>query len=130
MPKLEDNHDDWVTLQLRGTQNTTHGLVWDWFTGKIFLYFAFIYFPHLFLLVGYLNYQIEHHLFPNMPRHRYPEIAGRVKALCEKHNVPYTYTGLWKSFVDVYDKLDTVSVAYSEEKRKEKGKVQEKRKAA
>lgn len=34
MPKLEDHHDDWITLQLRGTQNTTHGMIWDWFSGQ------------------------------------------------------------------------------------------------
>lgn len=53
-----------------------------------------------------------------MPRHRYPEIAPRVKELCKKHNISYNYTGLWRSFVDVYDKLDSVSVAYVDEKKK------------
>ncbi|XP_037032122.1 acyl-lipid (8-3)-desaturase-like isoform X3 [Bradysia coprophila] len=39
--------------------------------------------------MGYLNYQIEHHLFPTMPQFRHPRITGRVKALAEKHNLPY-----------------------------------------
>lgn len=39
--------------------------------------------------MGYLNYQIEHHLFPTMPQFRGPKIKDRVKALAEKHNIPY-----------------------------------------
>ncbi len=39
--------------------------------------------------MGYLNYQIEHHLFPTMPQFRHPLIKERVKALAEKHNLPY-----------------------------------------
>merc|ERR1712137_1383778 len=94
MPIMEDQRDDWVTLQLRGTLNTTTGTVEDWFT-------------------GYLNYQIEHHLFPNMPRHHYPAVAPRVKELCRKHGVPYHQTGIWDSFVRVLDKLEAVAKKYS-----------------
>jgi len=39
--------------------------------------------------MAYLNYQIEHHLFPTMPQFRHPLIRDRVKALAEKHNIPY-----------------------------------------
>ncbi len=39
--------------------------------------------------MGYLNYQIEHHLFPTMPQFRNPLIVDRVKALAKKHNLPY-----------------------------------------
>lgn len=39
--------------------------------------------------MGYLNYQIEHHLFPTMPQFRHPYIKDRVKALAKKHNIPY-----------------------------------------
>lgn len=39
--------------------------------------------------MGYLNYQIEHHLFPTMPQFRLPLITYRVKALAKKHNLPY-----------------------------------------
>jgi len=38
--------------------------------------------------MGYLNYQIEHHLFPTMPQFRNKEIAHRVRALLEKHGLP------------------------------------------
>lgn len=39
--------------------------------------------------MGYLNYQIEHHLFPTMPQFRHPRIKDRVRALAKKHNIPY-----------------------------------------
>jgi fatty acid desaturase len=38
---------------------------------------------------GYLNYQIEHHLFPTMPEFRLRSISGRVRELAEKHGLPY-----------------------------------------
>jgi hypothetical protein len=43
----------------------------------------------------YLNYQIEHHLFPDVPMARYREIQPRVKALCEKHGIPYIQEGVF-----------------------------------
>jgi len=39
---------------------------------------------------GNLCYQIEHHLFPDLPSNRYAEIAARVRPLCEKYDIPYT----------------------------------------
>jgi linoleoyl-CoA desaturase len=41
------------------------------------------------MLSGHLGYQIEHHLFPGIPAWRYPEMAPRVKEICERHGVPY-----------------------------------------
>ncbi len=38
---------------------------------------------------GFLNYQIEHHLWPDLPPHAYQRVQPRVKAVCEKHGVPY-----------------------------------------
>ena len=38
---------------------------------------------------GNLGYQVEHHLFPDMPSTRYAEIAPRVKAVCERYGLPY-----------------------------------------
>jgi fatty acid desaturase len=37
----------------------------------------------------WLNYQIEHHLFPDIPMLRYREIQPRVEALCAKYGIPY-----------------------------------------
>jgi fatty acid desaturase len=41
------------------------------------------------VLSGNLSHQIEHHLFPDLPARRYPEIADEVRALCEKYGLPY-----------------------------------------
>ncbi|MEN0015397.1 MAG: fatty acid desaturase [Solirubrobacteraceae bacterium] len=41
------------------------------------------------LMSGNLSYQVEHHLFPDMPSSRYKEIAPRVKAICEEYGLPY-----------------------------------------
>jgi fatty acid desaturase len=45
--------------------------------------------PLFHLLSGNLSHQIEHHLFPDMPSNRYPEVAPRVEALCARHGIPY-----------------------------------------
>lgn len=41
------------------------------------------------IMSGNLSFQIEHHLFPDIPAHRYAEIAPEVRAICEKHGLPY-----------------------------------------
>ncbi len=46
---------------------------------------------------GGLNYQIEHHLFPNMPRNKLGEAQKVAKAFCEGHAVPYHETGVIQS---------------------------------
>jgi NADPH-dependent stearoyl-CoA 9-desaturase len=45
--------------------------------------------PLFHVASGNLGYQVEHHLFPDMPSTRYAEIAPRVKALCAKYELPY-----------------------------------------
>ena len=39
---------------------------------------------------GNLCYQIEHHLFPELPSNRYAQIAVRVRAICRRYDLPYT----------------------------------------
>jgi len=45
--------------------------------------------PLFHIMSGNLSHQIEHHLFPDLPSNRYPEIAPRVEALCQRYGVPY-----------------------------------------
>jgi linoleoyl-CoA desaturase len=52
----------------------------------------------LHILSGSLGYQIEHHLFPDLPCNRYAEISERVKALCEKYDLPYTTGPLYRQY--------------------------------
>ena len=45
--------------------------------------------PLFHVASGNLGYQVEHHLFPDMPSTRYAEIAPRVKEICERYDLPY-----------------------------------------
>jgi NADPH-dependent stearoyl-CoA 9-desaturase len=47
---------------------------------------------------GNLCYQIEHHLFPDLPSNRYAEIGERVRALCDKYDLPYTTGSLPRQY--------------------------------
>ncbi|MCB0337735.1 MAG: fatty acid desaturase, partial [Bdellovibrionales bacterium] len=46
----------------------------------------------------WLNYQIEHHIFPELPMTKYRSIQPRVKALCQKHGLPYRQEHMFKRF--------------------------------
>jgi fatty acid desaturase len=61
----------WYLRQMLGTGNFRAGRV-------------------LSFMTGHLCYQIEHHLFPDLPSNRLPEIAERVRPLCVKYDLPYT----------------------------------------
>ena len=45
--------------------------------------------PFFHVASGNLGYQVEHHLFPDMPSTRYAEVAPRVKEICERYGLPY-----------------------------------------
>ena len=66
--------ENFVNLQLLTTRNLTPGLITDW-------------------VCGGLNYQIEHHLFPTMPRHQLSKAAPMVIQFCKDNNVPYMSCG-------------------------------------
>ena len=53
------------------------------------------------ILSGHLSHQIEHHLFPDLPAHRYPEIAPRVRAVCEKYGLGYNTGSFWRQYGSV-----------------------------
>lgn len=50
---------------------------------------------------GGLNYQIEHHLFPAMPRSNLRHAQGIVKKFCAAHSIPYHETGVLRSYVEI-----------------------------
>jgi linoleoyl-CoA desaturase len=54
------------------------------------------------LLTGNLSFQIEHHLFPDLPSNRYAEIAPQVRAVCERHGLPYNSGRLGRQYRSVY----------------------------
>jgi NADPH-dependent stearoyl-CoA 9-desaturase len=41
------------------------------------------------LASGNLGYQVEHHLYPDMPSTRYAEIAPKVREICREYGLPY-----------------------------------------
>ena len=57
------------------------------------------------ILSGNLSHQIEHHLFPDIPAHRYAEIAVEVKEICERYGLPYNAGPLRKQFGSVVKKI-------------------------
>ena len=58
---------------------------------------------------GGLNFQIEHHLFPNMPRNKLREAQTIVKRFCAERGIPYYETGLIQSYRDVVDSLREIT---------------------
>uniref|UniRef100_A0A8B9IYP3 Cytochrome b5 heme-binding domain-containing protein n=1 Tax=Amazona collaria TaxID=241587 RepID=A0A8B9IYP3_9PSIT len=81
-----DKNLDWMSTQLQATCNVEQSLFNDWFT-------------------GHLNFQIEHHLFPTMPRHNYWKVAPLVKSLCAKHGIEYQCKPLLTAFADIVHSL-------------------------
>jgi fatty acid desaturase len=59
-------------------------------------------------VLGGLNYQIEHHLFPSMPRPNLRRAQALVAAFCADHDVPYMRTSLLESYTQALRHLDRV----------------------
>jgi fatty acid desaturase len=58
---------------------------------------------------GGLDCQVEHHLFPMLPRHNLRKAAPMVKKFCEERGVPYCESGVIASYAEVLQHLHTVS---------------------
>jgi fatty acid desaturase len=57
------------------------------------------------ILSGNLSHQIEHHLFPDLPAKRYPEIAPEIREICERYGLPYNTGRLSKQVFSVARKI-------------------------
>jgi fatty acid desaturase len=66
----DESRGGWYIRQLTGSANIDGG-------------------PLFHVASGNLSYQVEHHLFPDMPSTRYAEIAPQVKDVCERYGLPY-----------------------------------------
>ena len=51
----------------------------------------------------WLNYQIEHHIWPDLTMLEYQKIQPKVKALCEKHEIPYVQESVFTRFKKMAD---------------------------
>ena len=74
--------------------------------------------PVVDYMYGGLNYQIEHHLFPNMPRNRLKDARPVVRTFCADHGVPYHETGFWRSNQEILSYLHAVSAPLRQNRRK------------
>ena len=65
--------------------------------------------PVIDFAYGGLNCQIEHHLFPNMPRNQLRKARKVVKDFCSERGIPYHETGFWRSQQEILGYLHEVS---------------------
>jgi fatty acid desaturase len=79
----------WVEYASNHTTNITSGPICDWW-------------------MAYLNFQIEHHLFPSMPQFRHPQISPRVRALFDKHGLQYDVRDYFPCLGDTLRNLNEV----------------------
>jgi fatty acid desaturase len=66
----DESRGGWYVRQLTGAANIDGG-------------------PVFHVISGNLGYQVEHHLYPDMPSTRYGEIAPKVREICERYELPY-----------------------------------------
>ena len=64
--------------------------------------------PMVDFALGGLNYQVEHHLFPSMPRANLPAAQRLVRQFCAQHGIEYTQCGLLRSYGHVLQHLHRV----------------------
>jgi fatty acid desaturase len=90
MPTLtEADQLDFLRRQVLTSRNVTGSRLVDW-------------------LLGGLNYQIEHHLFPNMPRPNLRTAQPLIQAFCHQHQLAYAETSLFGSYAQAVRHLHTV----------------------
>ena len=88
---VDESRGQWYLRQLRGSANI-EGRRW------------------FHLLTGHLSHQIEHHLFPDLPATRYPEMAARVRAICARYGQPYCTGGFARQLGSVARRLLRLSL--------------------
>jgi len=64
--------------------------------------------PFIDFWYGGLNYQIEHHLFPSMPRNNLKEAQKVIKLFCQKHEITYHETGMFQSYREILQFLHEI----------------------
>jgi len=94
LQKLEGKEADFLTIQLQGTKNIDPSVFMDWFAGG-------------------LNYQIEHHLFPTLPRHNLSLIKPIVEKFCKENDLPYISQSYWDCLVCIENRLAAVAKMYT-----------------
>lgn len=85
-----DARPDFWKLQVTTTRNVTGSWLVQWFCGG-------------------LGYQVDHHLFPMIPRHRLGKLHGLVEGFCREHGVKYHETNMWEGTKEVLAHLSSVT---------------------
>lgn len=86
-----ETRGEWYLRQMLGSANISGG-------------------PALHFMTGNLSFQIEHHLFPDLPSNRYQEIAPKVEALFERYGLTYTSGSLPKQVGSAWKKIIRLSL--------------------
>ena len=81
-----ETRGQWYLRQMLGSANLTGGRLFH-------------------ILSGNLSHQIEHHLYPDIPAHRYAELAEQVREICERYGLPYNAGPLHSQFGSVVRKI-------------------------
>jgi fatty acid desaturase len=84
-----DDKPDFLSRQVLTSRNVSGGWLTD-------------------LALGGLNYQIEHHLFPNMPRPNLQRAQAVVREFCQQHGLPYAQSSLLGSYAQALRHLHEV----------------------
>jgi fatty acid desaturase len=87
----DESRGQWYYRQLLGSANIDGGRL-------------------MHVMSGNLSFQIEHHLFPDIPARRYPEISQEVRAICEKYDLPYNTGPLHRQLGSVFTKILKLSL--------------------
>jgi fatty acid desaturase len=82
----DESRGHWYYRQLLGSANITGSALFH-------------------VLTGNLSHQIEHHLFPDLPARRYPEIATEVREICARYGLPYNTGSLGRQLGSVAKKI-------------------------
>jgi fatty acid desaturase len=86
-----ESKDEWYLRQMLGSANISGG-------------------PLLHFMTGNLSFQIEHHLFPDLPSNRYQEIAPKVQDLFERYGLTYTTGSMPKQVASAWKKVFRLSL--------------------
>ena len=91
--------DQTYTFTQEEVENETRG---DWYLRQLVGAANIEGSPLFHVISGNLGYQVEHHLYPDMPSSRYSEIAPRIKDICERYELPYNSGGFAKQWYTVH----------------------------
>src|SRR3954453_17053409 len=86
-----ETRGEWYLRQMLGAANISGG-------------------PAMHMMTGNLSFQIEHHLFPDLPSNRYAEIAPQVQALFDKYGLTYTTGSMPKQVYSAWHKIVRLSL--------------------